>query len=88
MGFALQQARIAQELAIAKRIENADVVEIEEFYDASGKGNIGISADANSGVASFGIGAEGRRVVKRIYHFKGGNPIGTESNFFEPEEIS
>ena len=30
--FGLQQAKVAQELAIAQRILNADTVEIEEFY--------------------------------------------------------
>ena len=42
MQFAQQQARIAQELAIARRIDNAEEVEIEEFYDTSGKGSAGI----------------------------------------------
>jgi hypothetical protein len=71
MQFAQQQARIAQELAIARRIDNAEEVEIEEFYDTSGKGNTGISIDQASQTASVGVGAEGRRVTKRVYHFKG-----------------
>jgi len=32
------QARVAQEVAIAKRIDNALEVENEEFYDTSGEG--------------------------------------------------
>lgn len=71
MQFAQQQARIAQELAIARRIDNAEEVEIEEFYDASGKGSAGISVDQSSQTASIGVGAEGRQVTKRVYHFKG-----------------
>ncbi|MGE7997532.1 hypothetical protein ACQKOF_02395 [Lysinibacillus sp. NPDC093190] len=35
------QARVAQELAIAKRIETAAEVEIEEFYDTTGSGGVG-----------------------------------------------
>lgn len=85
MRFALQQARIAQELAIAKRIENAEEVEIEEFYDTAGKVNAGINVDQNASTASLGIGAEGRYVVKRIYHFKGGNTIGTEAIIVDAE---
>ena len=37
MEFSKHQAKVAQELAIAKRIENALEVEIEEYYDNSGK---------------------------------------------------
>jgi hypothetical protein len=66
-----QQARISQELAIARRIENAAEVEIEEFYDASGSGNLGINFDAKSETGSIGIGGEARKVTKRVYHFRG-----------------
>lgn len=71
MQFALQQARIAQELAIAKRIENAHEVEIEEFYDTSGKGQVGLNVDAEKSTLGLGIGAEGRKITKRVYHFRG-----------------
>jgi len=71
MQFAQHQARVAQEIAIARRIEGAVEVEIEEFYDTSGKGNLGLEIDGKSETASFGLGAEGRRVTKRIYKFKG-----------------
>lgn len=67
--FDQQQARTAQELAIAERIGNADEVHIEEFYDTSGKGNLGISLDGDS--TTVGIGASGRSVVKRTYRFTG-----------------
>lgn len=76
--FAQQQARIAQELAIARRIDNAEEVEIEEFYDTSGKGSASISVDQSSQTASIGVGAEGRRVTKRVYHFKGWRPQDSE----------
>lgn len=69
--FAHQQARIAQELTIARRIDNAEDVEIEKFYDTSGKSNAAFSVDQACQTASFGVGAEGRRVTKRVYHFKG-----------------
>jgi len=63
------QARVAQEVAIAHRIENAQEVEIEEFYDYSGEGHAGLKADA--GNVTVGIGGAGKRVSKRIYKFKG-----------------
>ena len=71
MQFAQQQARIEQELAIARRIDNAEEVEIEEFYDTSGKEKVGLSVNQASQTASVGVGAGGRRVTKRVYHFKG-----------------
>ncbi|MFM0307770.1 hypothetical protein P0D71_08210 [Paraburkholderia sp. RL17-383-BIF-A] len=73
MKFAQHQARVAQELAIARRIDNADEVEIEEFYNASGKGNMGLSVDANEATGSLGLSGEGSKVTKRIYRFKGLN---------------
>lgn len=76
-----QMARIEQELAIARRIDCAEEVEIEEFYDTSGKGNAGLTADMKSETATLGLAAEGRRVTKRVYHFKGWRPFDTsESN--------
>ncbi|MGC2856210.1 hypothetical protein ACM64Y_12120 [Novispirillum sp. DQ9] len=68
------QAQIAQEMAIADRIASAAEVEIEEFYDAGGKGNVGLSGDLNTLTGTLGVGAEGRVVTKRIYHFKGWRP--------------
>jgi hypothetical protein len=69
------QAQVAQEMAIASRIETAEEVEIEEFYETSGKGHAGASFDQKAGTVSIGAGAEGLRVTKRIYHFKGGPTI-------------
>jgi len=63
------QAQVAQELAIAHRIENAEEVEIEEYYEGSGKADAGISTDGVS--ANLSIGAGGRKVAKRVYRFTG-----------------
>ena len=65
------QIRIAQELAIAKRIETADEVEIEEFYDNQKEGNIGIKGD-NNGV-NIGLNGHINKITKRVYRFKGYN---------------
>lgn len=65
------QAQVAQEMAIASRIESAEVVEIEEFYDSAGKGNLGAEYNAATMTGSLGLGGEGRVVTKRVYHFKG-----------------
>ncbi|MDT4868817.1 hypothetical protein FQZ97_1038020 [compost metagenome] len=66
--MAKMQALVAQELAIAHRIENALEVEIEEYYEGSGKGGAGASTDGAT--ASFSLGGEGRKVSKRVYRFK------------------
>jgi len=71
MEFSQHQARVAQELAIAKRIENAVEVEIEEYYDNSGKGTAGLSVNAETQTGSFGLSSENRKVSKRVYRFKG-----------------
>ena len=63
------QAQVAQELAIAHRIENAEEVEIEEYYEGSGKGGAGIGTDGVS--VNLSVGAEGRKVTKRVYRFTG-----------------
>jgi len=71
MRLAQQQAKIEQELAIARRIDNAEEVEIEEFYDNSGTGSIDASFDQKTGIATGSIGGGGRAVTKRVYHFRG-----------------
>lgn len=63
------QAKVAQELAIARRIDTAEEVTIEEYYDLSGKGEIG--ANINGESISVGLTGQGRRVTKRVYIFKG-----------------
>lgn len=69
----LAQAKVEQELAISRRIDSAEEVEIEEFYDASGKASAGLKAEAET--VSLGLAGEGRRVTKRVIKFKGYSPI-------------
>ncbi|RXJ87316.1 hypothetical protein [Arcobacter sp. CECT 8985] len=71
MEFSKHQARVAQELAIAKRIENALEVEIEEYYDNSGKGEGGVKVDLATQSGGLGMSTENRKVSKRVYRFKG-----------------
>ncbi|USS53672.1 hypothetical protein [Pseudomonas kermanshahensis] len=70
MRMAEAEARVAQELAIARRIETAHEVEMTEYFDYSGRGHVGLRADAES--ISVGAGGSGRRVSKRKFVFKGG----------------
>lgn len=63
------QARVAQELAIAQRIENAAEVEIEEYYEAGGEGTLGFRPGPGGGIV--GGSASGRRVSKRVFRFLG-----------------
>ena len=63
------EAKIAQELAISKRIENANIVEIEEFYEGLGSGHVGFTPEGNS--IKLGASGEGKKVVKRVYRFTG-----------------
>jgi hypothetical protein len=68
-----EQARTQQEIAIANRIDNASEVEIEEFYDISGSGNVGAqgTTDGNTFSVSMGASGEGKKIVRRVYRFKG-----------------
>lgn len=75
--IALEQMKIVQELAIAKRIETADEVEIEEYYDNNIKGNMGLKGE-DTGI-SLGISGSNQKVVKRIYKFKGYNEAKEEA---------
>lgn len=69
----LSGAKVEQELAIARRIDSAEEVEIEEYYDTSGKGNVGLNTDGST--FSAGVSGEARKVTKRIIKFKGCAPI-------------
>ncbi|AKD37750.1 hypothetical protein I926_02100 [Pasteurella multocida subsp. multocida OH4807] len=71
MDMAAAEAKVLQELAIARRIELAQDVQIEEYYDLEGKGNIGVRVEKNGG--TLGILGEGKRVSKRIFKFNGVN---------------
>lgn len=70
MELQTHQARVAQEMSIAERIASSVEVEIEEFYDASGKGGLGI--DVGKDNVFGGATGEGRKITKRIIRFKGG----------------
>lgn len=62
------QARAEQEIAIAQRILTASEVEIEDYYDASGKGGLGL--DVSEGL-SLGAHGAGQKVTRRIIRLKG-----------------
>lgn len=69
MEFQAHQARLSQEIAIAERISTSQEVEITEYYDISGKGQAGITAQ-ESGITA-GIGGEGRKVTHRTIKLSG-----------------
>lgn len=84
------RARIARELAIARRIDTAEEVEVEEYYDSSreGKGGLHVS---DSGVG-FGGSGSGKHVQKKVYRFKGWRegsyePLLEEIQKMTPEEL-
>lgn len=84
--FDLKQAKIAQELAIAQRILNAEIVEIEEFYDRSGSGHAGAKGDEKG--ITIGLGGEGKSVVKRVYKFTAGRPDAEDELISGSEKAS
>ncbi|WJS97834.1 hypothetical protein [Novosphingobium humi] len=63
------QAKVAQELAIAARIENALEVQIEEFYEYNASGKAGLNS--GEGGVEIGISGSGKRISKRVYKFVG-----------------
>lgn len=65
----LNQAKVEQELAIAHRIATSEEVEIEEFYDTTGKGNLGLNAEEQK--LTLGLSAEARKITKRVIKFNG-----------------
>jgi len=67
--MARMQAQVAQELAIAHRIENAEEVEIEEYYE--GQAGAGFSGSTDGLSANFSLGGQGRKITKRVYRFTG-----------------
>ncbi|MCI5191486.1 MAG: hypothetical protein D3905_17230 [Candidatus Electrothrix sp. AS4_5] len=75
--MAEMQARVAQEMAIAQRIQSAHEVEIEEYYEGIGEGNAGIKAAEGS--INVGVGGKGSKVTKRIYRFKDNTDKNTET---------
>ncbi|HDR0612716.1 hypothetical protein [Pasteurella multocida] len=71
MDMAAAEAKVLQELAIARRIELAQDVQIEEYYDLEGKGNLGVEVKKDG--VGLGILGAGKRVSKRIFKFNGVN---------------
>jgi hypothetical protein len=63
------RARVRQELAIARRLETAAVVEIEESYDYRGDGQVGLQVEGKE--VNLGINGSGAKVFKRTYRFSG-----------------
>lgn len=79
MDFQSHQARVSQEIAIAERISTSHEVEITEYYDVSGKGQAGITAQ--EGGITAGVGGEGRKITHRTIKFSGLNlPTSAEGN--------
>jgi len=68
-------AKVAQEVAIAKRIENALEVEIEEFYDTTGAASLGLAKDQ---ALTLGASASARLVSRRIIRFSGAGSDGSD----------
>lgn len=66
--IAITVAQAQQEFAIATRIMSAEEVMIEEYYDATGAGSLGLDADEN---VELGVKGSGRKIVKRIVRLKG-----------------
>lgn len=63
------QAKVAQEMAIATRIQTAAEVQIEEFYEYSGEGKVGLNTDSSG--LNLGASGAGKRICKRVYRFTG-----------------
>jgi hypothetical protein len=76
MQMAESQAKVAQEIAIARRIDTAKEVIIEEYYEGAGEGKVGLNAE--EGNVSLGLSGSGRRISKRVYTFKGWRDGGLE----------
>ena len=70
-----RRAHAAQELALAYRMASADEVEVEEHYDGSGEGFLGLDAKADPKTetlgGSLGIKGTGRIMQKRVIRLKG-----------------
>jgi len=88
MRFMEHQAKVEQELAIARRIDSAEEVEIEEFFENAASGKGGLSIDATT--ASGGLSGEGQtsRVSRRIYRFKGYRQVGLPDQEIVQEAVT
>ena len=74
------RARVEQELAIARRLETATVVEIEETFDYRGDGRVGLQVEGKE--VNLGLNGSGAKVYKRTYRFSGwkGEPLPATSD--------
>jgi len=61
--------RIIREVAISSRIDSAEKVTIEEFYESKGDGKAGLHSDGAT--LNIGISGSGEKVTKRVYIFEG-----------------
>lgn len=80
------QAKVAQEIAIAQRIENATEVVLEEYYESENKGNFGITNNEQG--LTIGVSGEGRVITKRVYRFIGDNTINNNNTIIENIEVN
>ena len=65
------QAKLAKEYAIARRIDMAERVTIEEHYESRGTGKLTGDVKAALKSGSADVSANGEHIVKRIYTFDG-----------------
>ncbi|NFC29188.1 hypothetical protein EXM98_19115 [Clostridium botulinum] len=70
------QTKVLRELAISRRIDTAEKVSIEEYYDNKADGKLGAQVDSDG--LNLGISGSGERVVKRVYTFEGWREGGLE----------
>jgi len=80
------RARVARELAIARRIDTAEEVELEEYFDVAKEGKGGVSVDGKG--ASLGGSGSGKTVSKRVYRFKGWRDGGLEALMAQIGQLS
>lgn len=75
------QVKLAKEYAIARRIDTAEKVTIEEYYEAKGSGKAGASVEPAKKSGRLELNGSGERVTKRVYTFEGVREL-------TPEEIA
>lgn len=87
----LKHTELLKELAIIRRIDTAEKVSIEEFYDTKGDGALGVQS--TEGEFNIGLKGNGQKVTKRIYSFDGwreGSSMGIEKilESIKPDDLS
>jgi len=86
LSIAEGRARVARELAIARRIDTAEEVELEEYFDVVREGKGGVHVDGKG--AGIGISGSGKSVTKRVYRFKGWRDGGLETLMAQMNQMS